>query len=202
MSTRFVIPGGGLDSLRAGRVVAAATESFFGLLADASSETAISALSLLKPRADKGVPILLPNREAWATLVVAIPLLAARLADRFWPGPLSIALPARPEIDSRLVLDGTIAVRLGGPSPAAELARELGRPLTATSANLPGDPPAISSDHVRRAFPDAVARGALWVLDGIAPGKSPSTVVVVDDDALRIVREGAVSRAAIESLLE
>src|SRR5262245_19477563 len=128
-----------IERLEAGAVVAAATESFFGLLADATNAVAISALARLKPRPDKGVPILLPNREAWRGLVVAIPPLAERLADRFWPGRLSIGLVARPEIDARLVLDGTIAVRLPGPSPAAELCARFGRPLTATSANLPGE---------------------------------------------------------------
>ena len=129
-----------LAQLRAGGVVAIATESFFGLLADIANPSAVDALFGLKPRgADKGVPIVLPARAAWASLVSGkVPALAQGFADALWPGGLSIALPAASSVPDRIALDGSIAVRLPGASPAAELARRFGRPLSATSANLPG----------------------------------------------------------------
>src|SRR5688572_24525841 len=106
-----------LQVLTAGGVVAAATETFFGLLADTRRPSAIDIVFALKGReASKGVALLLPNREAWSTLVTAFPPLALRLANHFWPGPLTLALPARPGIDPRLTEEGTVAARWGGPS--------------------------------------------------------------------------------------
>lgn len=191
-----------LAQLGDGGVVAAATETFFGLLVDATRTDAIERLYQVKPRTpDKGMPVLLPSRTAWASLVQEIPPLAARLADAFWPGPLTIGLPALPDVDPRLVLDGTIAVRLPASSPAADLARELGRPLSATSANHAGEPAATSSRTVRACFADAVSDGRLVVVDGWAPGGAPSTVVVIRGDHVRLVRAGAIQTHRLEAAL-
>ena len=91
-----------LAQLAAGKVVAAATESYFGLLADIENPIAVEALFALKPRgADKGVPTILPSRSAWPALVAGtIPSLAQAFADAHWPGGLSIALPAAPSVRS------------------------------------------------------------------------------------------------------
>ena len=182
-----------LAALRAGAVVAAATESFFGLLADATRADAIDQLFSLKPRdMGRGVPILLPGLAAWEELVASVPPLARRLADAFWPGALTLALPAATHVDARLTVEGAIAVRLAGPSPAAQLARVFGRPLTATSANLPGGPPATSALEVAAAFA-GLATDRLLIMDGSSPGGAPSTVVVVGTRGYRIVREGRIS---------
>jgi len=187
-----------LAQLREGRVVAIATESYFGLLADAGSGAALSCLFSLKPRgADKGVPLLLPDVSSWARLVAAIPPTAERLAERFWPGALSIALPARADVDARVALGRSVAVRIPGPSPALDLVRAFGRPLTATSANLPGEPPARSDAAVKSAFGAAIADGRLLVVPGSAPGGKPSTIAVLDGAGLRIAREGAVPAAVV-----
>jgi L-threonylcarbamoyladenylate synthase len=182
-----------------GGVVAAATETFFGLLADVSRIDAVDRLFELKPRgADKGVPILLPGRTAWRGLVEELPPLAERLAESFWPGPLSIALAAASDADRRLTLDGTVAVRLPGASPAQELARLAGQPLTATSANLPGAPPPTRAREVRDAFGAAITDGRLYVLEGSCPGGRASTVVVVRDSHVRLARAGAIAVHDIE----
>lgn len=179
--------------------MAAATETFFGLLADASSPSALDRLLSIKPRgADKGLSLILSRRSDWRTLVREVPEVAERLADAFWPGPLTLALPAAPGVDQRLLLDGTLAVRLPGLSPAAELARRFGRPLTATSANAPGAPPARDASALYRAFGDAIARGELVVIEDPAPGGLPSTVVVIEGREARIVRAGAIGAGAIE----
>jgi L-threonylcarbamoyladenylate synthase len=182
-----------LAQLRAGKVVALATESFFGLLADIESTSAIDCLLSLKPRgSDKGVPLLLPDAAGWSRLVGVVPPLAQRLGERFWPGPLSIALPALPEVDPRVALDGTVAVRVPGPSPALDLVRAFGSALTATSANLPGEPPAISDADVGLSFGAAIADGRLLVISGRSPGGRPSTIVVCRDERPLIAREGAI----------
>jgi tRNA threonylcarbamoyl adenosine modification protein (Sua5/YciO/YrdC/YwlC family) len=191
-----------LAQLAAGRVVAAATESFFGFLADITNPSAVDALFALKPRgSDKGVPTILPSRSAWAALVAGpIPSLAQAFADGHWPGGLSIALPAAPSVTARVALDGSLAVRLPGASPAAELARRFGRPLSATSANLPGAPPATRSAAVEAAFELAIAQGVLFVLPGESPGGAPSTVVRVSEHEYAVARVGAVPLSALDQI--
>jgi L-threonylcarbamoyladenylate synthase len=191
-----------LAHLAAGGVVAAATESFFGLLADIGNPNALDALFGLKPRgADKGVPTLLPSRDAWQGLVAGkIPRLAHAFADAFWPGGLSIALPAGHEVSARVALGGSLALRLPGPSAAAELARRSGRALSATSANLPGEAPAVRSTAVVATFAQAIAQGVLLVIDGESPGGAPSTVVSVSEEGYAVARVGAVAIAELDSI--
>lgn len=188
-----------LAVLQRGGVVAAATESLFGLLADATSARALDGVVALKPRADKAMPLILPSRESWPSVAERIPALAQALADAFWPGPLTLAVPSRATLDPRLVEAGTVAVRLPADSPAARLARAFGRPLTATSANPSGAPPTAEAEVVRQSFEGAVRAGQLYVLDEPAPGGPPSTVVRVAADDVEIVREGAI---AAERVLE
>lgn len=178
--------------LERGGVVAAPTESFYGLLADATNPRAIDALLALKPRgADKGLPLLLPSLLAWEGLVADLPPVARRLAAALWPGPLTIALPATSYVDPRCLLEGEVAVRLPGPCAAAVIAERFGRPLTATSANQPGEAPAVTDSEVRSALPNA-PRDGLVVVPGRAPGGAPSTIVTVGSFGYRVVRAGAV----------
>jgi L-threonylcarbamoyladenylate synthase len=187
---------GALATLRGGGVVAAATETFFGLLADATRSSAIDLVARHKGRElGRGIALLLPGRGAWDGLVSAIPNVATRLADAFWPGPLTIALPARGGLDPRLIVDGTVAVRLAGPSDAAALAAAFGGPLTATSANRTGEPPAVTDDDVRRSF-----GGEIHVVRGTAPGGAPSTIVRIEGESVRVLRQGAVSRTQLGRL--
>jgi tRNA A37 threonylcarbamoyladenosine synthetase subunit TsaC/SUA5/YrdC len=144
------------------------------------------------------MPVLLPDREAWTSLVLAVSPVAAGLAEHFWPGPLSIALEARPSVDARLPLEGRLAVRVPGPCAAADLVTAFGRPLTATSANPPGAPPATSADGVRQSLP---ATGWFHVVEGESPGGSPSTVLVERGGRFGIAREGAVAAAALRAWL-
>lgn len=188
-----------LAALAAGVPVAAATESSFGLLADARSRAAIDRVVAAKRReATKGIGLVLPSRQVWADLVVAVTPAAAALADAFWPGPLTIALEARPGLDPRLVVDGAVAVRLPAASIGAELAARFGAPLTATSANLAGEPPVL----------DAAAARALWpgrevfVVEGRAPGGAPSTLVDARRARVRLLRPGAISVAALARVVE
>ena len=191
-----------LSALSRGAIVAAATETFFGLLADPRNEQALDRLFDLKGRAaTHGVTLLLPDRAAWSTLVTAVPEMAVRLADSFWPGPLTIALPARRELDRRVTVDDTVAVRLAGPSDAARIAAAFGAPLTATSANRTGEPPGATSDEVGSRFGDAIANSALTLVSGRAPGGQASTLVAVVEGRVRVVRSGAVRESDLSGVL-
>ena len=191
-----------LRVLSEGGVVAAATETFFGLLADGRRTTAIDRVVSLKGReAGKGIALLLPDREAWGSLVLEIPPLAARLADAFWPGPLTMALPARPGVDARLQSEGTVAVRWAGPSDASRLTAAFGAPLTATSANLAGHPPAEQAVEVEVAFPGAISRGELLVVSGRAPGGAPSTLLRIDGGQLQVLRQGQIRESDLAGVV-
>lgn len=186
--------------LRAGGVVAVATESSFGLLADAKSGLALDRLFTLKGRdSGKGVALITPSFAAWRGLVKEIPEAARALARQFWPGPLTIALPAAPELDPRLLVDGTVGVRMPGPCAAWLLARAFDGALTATSANLAGEPPLCSADDVARQL--GARDPELWVVPGTAPGGPPSTVVKLDGSGWTIARAGAIDENALASAL-
>jgi len=191
-----------LAALERGLVVAAPTESSFGLLADATRPSALAALLAVKSRgADKGIPLILPDEGSWSELVPEVPEAAWALARAFWPGALSIALPGRPLLDGRVTLGGSVAVRLPGDSPAARLVRAFGRPLTATSANLPGESPARRAAEVLQGLRQAVADGLLLVMPGDSPGGPPSTLVTLEGGRARVAREGRVAPRLVREVL-
>ena len=129
------------------------------------------------------------------------PWVAERLADAFWPGPLTLAIESADPVDSRLQLDGSIAVRCPGASPAAEVVRAFGRAVTATSANPPGLAPTRHGGQVESYFEAVIRAGELWVLPADAGGHEASSVVQVSrEGGLHIAREGAISRERIEEV--
>ena len=185
--------------LRAGGVVVFPTESVYGLGADAGCEAAVARLVAMRGR-DEGKPILVLVRDvAMAeTLSAAFPVLARRLAARFWPGPLTIVVPARADLPAALTAGtGTIGVRVPGHPVAAALVAEFDGPVTAPSANPPGAEPPRRVQAARAYFGDAV--GA-YVDGGELPGGA-STVVAVDGDRVQFLRDGLIARAAIDAAL-
>jgi L-threonylcarbamoyladenylate synthase len=189
----------GLESavraLAAGHVVAFPTESTYGLGVDALDAAALARLFAIKGReAGKPPPLLVADRAMVDQLAARVPERARALMARFWPGPLTLVLPARAELPEALVLDGGVGLRVSPHAIAAALVTAFGRPVTATSANLAGEPPAVTAEAVRAVFGSAV-----HVLDGgRAPGAPPSTVVRVSDDGtLTVLRAGAIDPASL-----
>lgn len=188
-----------LEVLEAGGAVAVPTESYFALAVDATSKVALDQLFALKNRdLSKGVGLMAPL-AGWSACVSQVPAPAARLAAAFWPGPLSLVLPAAPGLDSRLVVDGYVSLRVAGPSLAAELVEAFGRPLTATSANLTGRPPCCTPAEVRAQLPDTEA---LHVVAGDCPGGAVSTLVRFANDEWQVLRAGAISIERIREYLD
>jgi L-threonylcarbamoyladenylate synthase len=186
-------------SVRAGGVVVFPTESVYGLGADARSPAAVDRLVAVRGR-DPGKPILVLVRDAAMAeaLAAAFPPLARVLATRFWPGPLTLVVAARGDLPAPLTAGtGTIGVRVPGHAVAAALVAGVGGPITAPSANPPGREPPRRLDEARRYFGAAVDA---YVDGGELPGGA-STVVAVDGDGVRILREGLVLRAAIDAAL-
>lgn len=197
--------GRAVSHLQAGGVVAVATESFFGLLADPFMPRALDLLFEIKGRsAEHGVALMAPSVGSWRRLTVEPDPLAECLARHFWPGPLTLVCPCVPELDARVTSRSTVGVRVPGPCPASDLLSLFGAPLTATSANLAGEPPCATSAQVHAVFRSAVADGKLQVLDGEAPGGLVSTLVRVPGDSgqgsYSIVRVGAIAEAALHDV--
>jgi L-threonylcarbamoyladenylate synthase len=189
----------GCEVLRAGGVVAYPTDTLFGLAVDPRSPLAVAKLFTIKQR-EPGhpVPLIAANQEQ-AELAGEFTDAARRLARTFWPGPLSIILRARPAVNAQVLAgDGTVAVRVPDSSIARALASGLGFCITATSANLSGEPPTASVAVVLAALGDRVD----YVVDaGDAPGLAPSTIVDVRTAEPRLVRAGAVPwKRVLESL--
>ena len=186
--------------LGAGELVVLPTESVYGLGADATSARAVARLVAVRGR-EVGKPILVLASDVALVMRVAreLPPSARRLAERLWPGALTIVLPARDDVPDALTAGtGTIGVRVPAHATARALVARLGRPVTAPSANPPGAPPPRTLAEARAYFGTGV--GAY--LDGGALGGGASTVVGFDGPTVRMLRAGLVSDAAIRRALE
>ena len=179
-----------VEVLRRGGVVAYPTDTFYGLAVDPRNAEAVAALFALKGRdAGKPSPLIAGSMEQ-ARAAVAFTPLAERLATRFWPGPLSLILPADDGL-CRAVLGGgtTAAVRVPDDDVARSLALAFGACITATSANVSGRPPAKTAAEIDA---EVLAR-ADFVIEGTSPGGEPSTMVDVTSEVPRLVRAGAIA---------
>jgi L-threonylcarbamoyladenylate synthase len=180
-------------AVRRGEVVAYPTETFYGLGVDALDDLALAGLRQLKGRGDKAISVLIEGDEMLAQLCDDIPPRAIALMRRHWPGALTLALPARAGLPAALVSDGCIGVRQSSHPIARALVARFGGPVTTTSANPAGAPPATSAQAVREWL-----GGTCHILDGGATaGGLPSTLVRVrrDGDGLEILRRGAIEIA-------
>ena len=186
--------------LRRGGLLAYPTETVYGLGSSASAD-ALAALSRLKGR-EPGKPFLLlisgrAMAEEWGLVMSPS---AVALSAAFWPGPLTLVLRGG---EGRLPdelrgKEGGIAVRHTSHAGIARLVAATRQPLTSTSANRPGDPPAPGPDRIRETFAAEIERGELLVLDGGVLGNVPPSTLVDCTGAMpRLVREGAIPRAEL-----
>lgn len=172
-------------------MVAYPTETFYGLGVDAFSEAALERLRAVKGRGEKAISVLIDGEAMLARLCAEVPPLAAELMRRHWPGALTIALPARAGLPAALVSDGFVAVRQSPHPLARALVTRFGGPVTTTSANRAGEPPATTGAAVTA----ALGRGCHLFDGGATTGGAPSTLVRVRGDAVEILRPGAVDLA-------
>jgi L-threonylcarbamoyladenylate synthase len=178
-----------LQALRLGGVVAGPTETLMGLFADARSPEAVARVVQLKGRAPgAAIAVIAPDADAAFALAIDVTDAARALAAAHWPGPLTLVLRAAPGLPGPLLEAGTIGVRVPGPSPALELVRAFGGPLTATSANRSGQPPCRDANELAATFGADLDA----ILPGEPPGGAPSTLVDVTGAEPRVLRMGAI----------
>lgn len=185
--------------IQRGGIVAVPTETFYGLGVNPFDPGALARLTAVKGRPQSApILVLVAALHDLSLFALRIPEAASILIDTFWPGALTILFPARPSVPSAVTGgSGRVGLRLSSCQPLRELLDRVG-PLTGTSANRTGAAPARTAREVQ----DSLGHDVDAILDaGPTPGGLPSTVVEADD-GLRIIREGAIPRAAIEAALQ
>jgi L-threonylcarbamoyladenylate synthase len=186
--------------LRAGKVIAFPTDTVYGVGAHGFSESAIEQIYVVKGRThDKAIPYLLANPAEISLVAREVPVAARLLAAKFWPGGLTLVVPATARVPKILMGGGdTVAVRVPNQSTTRALIDAVGVPLAATSANLSGAPdPSSASEALKQ-----LAGRIPFILDGgPTPGNIPSTVVDVTTNPPTVRRIGVISIEEIERAL-
>jgi L-threonylcarbamoyladenylate synthase len=184
--------------LQGGGVLAIPTDSYYALAVGAFHPAALEKLPAIKgDRSHKPFPVLIGDLSQLDQLVDAVPEIAKRLMQQFWPGLLTLVLKGKAHLPLMLKSEqGMIGVRQPDDLRVCELLNQTG-PLTGTSANRSGQSPAQSADEVMQQVGSEID----LILDGgMTPGGKPSTVLQVAPD-LRIIRQGSISHSAIQNVL-
>jgi L-threonylcarbamoyladenylate synthase len=183
-----------------GGLVAIPTDTLYGLAADPWSRAAVARVFAVKGRAaERALLLIAADATQVTTHLGALPAAGQRLAERFWPGPLTLVVAA----PSALAADvsggtGTVGVRVPADAVARAICAEAGRPITATSANLSGEPATADPDWVERTLGDRID---LLIDTGMTRGGAASTIVDVSGAEPQLLRAGAIAWDDIQAWL-
>jgi L-threonylcarbamoyladenylate synthase len=183
-----------------GRVIAFPTDTFYGLGADPFNLAAITEIFRIKRRsAERPIPLLVASLDQAADLVDDPPQLFFTLAKKFWPGPLTLVVPASRQIPLKVTANtGRVGIRWPRSPLAEALITAVDRPLTGTSANLSEHPACSTAAQVE----EQVGNSLPLILDGgTTVGDNPSTVVQLQGERARILRFGGVSESELKEFL-
>jgi L-threonylcarbamoyladenylate synthase len=180
-----------VDALRAGGVVAYPTETFYGLAVDPRAPDAVEKIFRLKQRPpDHAIPLIAADHEQVLDHVGVMNPTAERLAERGWPGALTLIITASRKLAPETHLHtGRIAVRVPENPVARMLALAAGHAITSTSANISGQPPASTAESVASALGDQID---VLIDAGPTNGGLPSTIVDTTGTRPMLVRKGSV----------
>lgn len=181
------------EAIARGGLIAFLTDTFYGLGVDPFNADAITRLKELKGRDDrKPILVVISDAAIVERFIERKTEIFDAVSQNHWPGALTIVMKAKREVSEELTAgSGTIGLRLPDDESVRALVRACGGALTATSANLSGEPPARTAEEVMRAFPVGLD---LIVDGGTASVDKPSTVVDVSGANIRLIREGVVAR--------
>jgi L-threonylcarbamoyladenylate synthase len=198
--TEIVDRSQAIHLLLGGSVVAVPTDTVYGLAASLWLDDAVSTLFRLKDRpATVALPVLMHTLNPLQEIDVEWGGLAEQLAEEFWPGPLTIVVPASAELARRVGgSKDSVGVRVPNDELLLSVLRECG-PLTVSSANLHGEAPCHSASQVLESLAGEDLAG---VLDGGERHGEVSTVVEVGEGLWRILREGSISTTRIAQVLD
>ncbi len=189
-----------ISILQHGGVVAFPTDTVYGIGASLAYPEALDRIYESKVR-ERGrpLPVLIGSIDDMDLVSRDVDPDLLRLASHFWPGPLTVAVPARADTLPPHVLapDGTVGVRVPNHSVALVLAQRCGGAMAVTSANVSGQPPATHPEDID---PDLAERLDLVLDGGIARGGLASTVIGLRDATITVIREGAIPAGDIEAV--
>jgi L-threonylcarbamoyladenylate synthase len=187
-----------LETLKRGGLVAFPTDTVYGVGALAFDALAVESIYAAKDRpVEKAIPILIGGPEDLDKVTVEIPPIAAKLAARFWPGPLTLVLPKHPDLPDVVSASPTVGVRVPDHPVARALLRAAG-PMAVTSANISGQESPRTAEEVSRQLNGRIP----LILDGgETPGGVPSTVVNCLGTEPVILRAGPVTLKDIQFVL-
>lgn len=194
------VPKRAVHVLLDGGLVAFPTDTYYALGASVWNPEAVERVFAAKRRPPGDpLPVLAADVGQWETVVAEVPGIARKLAERFWPGALTIVCRRAPHLPPVVTGGGdTVGVRVPGSPLARALCRALGMPVTGTSANTHGMPSPVTAAQVALDLGDAVD----LILDGgRCPIARPSTVLDVTRDPPVVVRPGAVPLEALQEVL-
>ncbi len=176
------------EALRQGQLAVIPTDTVYGVAADAFNPEATAAVFAAKQRSRKHpLPILIHSPKQLPGLVGAVPPAAERLMAAYWPGALTLVVPATPDLQWDIGdNEGTVAVRMPLDDVTLEVIRQVG-PLAVTSANRSGEPPATGVQEARMALGGEVA---LYLDDGPRTDRRPSTIVDLTRAEPFLIRDG------------
>ena len=183
--------------LKRGGVVAFPTDTVYGLGASIGIKQAVERVYRIKGRPNnRALPLILADLSQIDEVARSVPPLARLLAESFWPGPLTLVLFKSDSVPDIVTGSSeTVAVRIPAhPIPIA-LVRGVGMPIVGTSANLSGQPSALTAEEARAQLGDRVD----LIIDGECPGGKESTIVDLTGETPVILREGALSREEAET---
>ena len=178
--------------IRDGGIVAIPTDTLYGLAVDPFNAGAVARIYDVKGRsAERALPLVAADVAQVTAKLGNLSAVATRLAERFWPGPLTLLIASSAALAPDVTAGtGTVAVRVPAHDAVRALCRVCGTPLTATSANISGRPASDDPDEVARTLGgliDALLDG------GKTPGGAPSTIVDATGSTTRLVRPGRVA---------
>ena len=189
------------ELIRHGQVVAIPTDTFYGLAANPFDSVAVERIFAIKGRSKSAPLLLLIDSEEMARgLAAELPPNFHRLAQRFWPGPLTIVVAASAKVPALVTGEtGRIGLRVPAAAIPRALVKQASLPLTGTSANRTGEKECATVPEVERCLGGSVA----LILDG-GPSMAtrPSTVVDLRADSWELLREGAISAEEIAAVLD
>jgi L-threonylcarbamoyladenylate synthase len=187
------------EIIRSGGVIAFRTDTFYGLGADPLNAAAVRKIRELKGREETKPILILISDDSELDRFTNNSQFLRMVAAGHWPGPLTLVGGARPELPVELTAGTrTIGVRLPDDEGVRRLVRACGGALTATSANVSGQPAARTAKEVESYFPEGID---LIIDGGEVTATQPSTVLDLSGTEARLVREGAISREELEGIL-
>ena len=183
-------------ALRNGGVVALPTDTLYGLGADVFSQSAVEAIFAIKERpSGLALPVLVDDWDQLEKVAGNIPNAARALAERFWPGPLTLVVKKAAQVSDRVTAGApTVAVRMPDHPVPRTIARLLGGPITGTSANISGRPDPRDLDELRAQIGHKVD---YVVTVGPPPVGAASTIVDITGETPALIRQGAIPFDAI-----